>query len=492
MNAGRFFWVGLLFVVAVAASGRVHAQVGTGGVVRAAPQVLNTFVTPSGATLYSAPGWNTPRLDPRVWSSLADSSVGVVDKVKVSGMAGGDLAATAGRVINAQRLLQAAIVYGTWDQAVGFGDAINGWLGQSRCVPLRFGETEQSLCDPGSTPVTNTVTMYGAGENFRTNESCPRGTASSPDGAVACLIANIHNCHINGNSCQQNGPAAAGSNTCISATMNGTFYTCYYQASVNSDQVQKSGCPAITDPYYVGYNTTPDGSPGPDGKCRTGTYQPNPYADAVAKIKQYGDPSRAKDAAKDLVDSKGASIDADAGSLTGPASVSGTPSSTTRTNPDGSSQTTTTTPTYNYTYTPTTITVTTTTATTVNNYDAAGNLTGTTTEESSPKPEEPPPVDSPLPELPKLYTAVYPDGIAGVWAGKQSAFAGTPAMVFLQGLVPGFGDTGGCPSFSLPSGNVMGIAVGGIFDVPCSVYAFIRVVMLIGALFLARALIFGG
>jgi hypothetical protein len=90
-----------------------------------------------------------------------------------------------------------------------------------------------------------------------------------------------------------------------------------------------------------------------------------------------------------------------------------------------------------------------------------------------------------------LYVPRYPDGLAGVWTAKRAEFEASPGLAWVHGLVPSVGD-GGCPQISFGQGSVLGLQVGGTFDVPCSVFTFIRAVMLLSALFLARALIFGG
>jgi len=59
-------------------------------------------------------------------------------------------------------------------------------------------------------------------------------------------------------------------------------------------------------------------------------------------------------------------------------------------------------------------------------------------------------------------------------------------------MSPSIGSVGGCPSFSLPSGHLLGIPTGGDISPPCYLWTFISVVVNITALFLARRLIFGG
>lgn len=103
-----------------------------------------------------------------------------------------------------------------------------------------------------------------------------------------------------------------------------------------------------------------------------------------------------------------------------------------------------------------------------------------------------PPQDPAMPGVPTLYERKYPDGLAGVWSSRSAQLQQGPLWAFLGALVPsGIGD-GGCPSFSLPSASVLGIDVGGPIEVPCGVWTFVRLVMIISALLLARRLVFGG
>ncbi len=95
--------------------------------------------------------------------------------------------------------------------------------------------------------------------------------------------------------------------------------------------------------------------------------------------------------------------------------------------------------------------------------------------------------------VPTFYESKYPDGMSGVW---QSSGLGTAAGVFdgLAGaFVPPWSDTNGaCQSFYL---NLdIGIFNFGRFDIspPCFVWSFLWLCMQLGAIFLFRALVFGG
>lgn len=89
------------------------------------------------------------------------------------------------------------------------------------------------------------------------------------------------------------------------------------------------------------------------------------------------------------------------------------------------------------------------------------------------------------------YVKKYPNGIQSVIQNGMTAMQNTP----LGGMIQGFqisisGGTNGC--FAIPSGNLLGVPVGGDFCIPPTVLNFIGWCMIIGALFLSRALIFGG
>ncbi len=122
--------------------------------------------------------------------------------------------------------------------------------------------------------------------------------------------------------------------------------------------------------------------------------------------------------------------------------------------------------------------------------------TSSTTETSGPDKEKDPSEEakwenSDLPEVPDLYERKYPDGLAGVWEVQSAKLLSGPIFQFLDGLVPQVGN-GGCPTWQWPSAQVLGITVGGDISVPCYVWSFVRLVMVISALLLARRLIFGG
>jgi hypothetical protein len=181
--------------------------------------------------------------------------------------------------------------------------------------------------------------------------------------------------------------------------------------------------------------------------------------------------------------------------VSGPAQVSGPTTISITNTTNNSPTTTTTTTTNNYTYNGATITNTG-TKTTTETKDKDGNTTSTTEETTTPGDEEQPelaPIDTPLGDLPKLYERKYPDGMVGIWNDKGQQLKQTQLFQLPQQLMPTGIGGGSCPSFKVP----LDFAAFGDFgqgDVspPCWVWDVAKVIVLIGAAILARALIFGG
>lgn len=162
----------------------------------------------------------------------------------------------------------------------------------------------------------------------------------------------------------------------VYATLNGT--------------VNKTVCPDIID-ALTGQSYTPGVNS--DGKCLTGRYtEPVTESSLPPKVAVYGQTTTGQtnlaNAAKGILDNGGTigstSADTPIKSLTGPASQTGTPTSSTTTGPTGTVQTTTT-PTYNYTYQGDTITYNITNTTVTNTTNTSGQTTTTTTTETKPQ-----------------------------------------------------------------------------------------------------------
>ncbi len=169
----------------------------------------------------------------------------------------------------------------------------------------------------------------------------------------------------------------------------------------------------------------------------------------------------------------------------------GTPSSQTQ----PGTKTTTTTKTHPITYSGNSVSYTTNNTT---NNSITNNVTNVTTNETKVEKveddkEEQMPVDSPLGDVPKLYEKKYPNGLLGVWNAKKSQFEQTSFFRMIGDLTPKIGQAGSCPSWSIDlswtPGGSMGVHQ---LQPPCMIWPILKAIVIISALFLARALIFGG
>lgn len=143
------------------------------------------------------------------------------------------------------------------------------------------------------------------------------------------------------------------------------------------------------------------------------------------------------------------------------------------------------------------ITQTTVTNTVTNITNNTTNITtteGEKVEEKDPEVKDPedPATDTPLGDIPNLYERKYPDGLVGIWNDKKQSLKGSSVGNLVGQIVPkGMGD-GGCPQWQIPLD--IGIVNYGTHNlsIPCEYWAYLRIIMIVGSLFLARALIFGG
>ncbi len=107
--------------------------------------------------------------------------------------------------------------------------------------------------------------------------------------------------------------------------------------------------------------------------------------------------------------------------------------------------------------------------------------------------EEPPPTDTPLPPVPDLYTRKYPNGMEGIWNQYKDQLKNSQFMQLAKSLMPSVGDGGTCPAWSLNL-SLASWADYGTHDVapPCWVWDVAAAILVVSALLLARALVFGG
>ena len=94
--------------------------------------------------------------------------------------------------------------------------------------------------------------------------------------------------------------------------------------------------------------------------------------------------------------------------------------------------------------------------------------------------------------MPKLYTPKYPDGMVGVWRDRKAELTSSSLVQLKDRLLPSIGGGGACPAWMLPVNT--GWVDFGTYNVapPCWIWDFGRVIIILSAMFLARALIFGG
>jgi hypothetical protein len=211
-------------------------------------------------------------------------------------------------------------------------------------------------------------------------------------------------------------------------------------------------------------------------------------------VKLPGNASKVWDAMRDYAE-KGGNFDMDQPlAVEGPAQspASTTTTQSTQQTPNGSQTlTTTNTTVINYHYSGDTITVNQTTTSVTRN--EAGDVVSSTTTNGTPEAIDEPPSDTPLPPVPDLYVRKYPDGIVGIWNEKSEQIKQAPLFRLAADLMPDVGSGGTCPSWPLNL-DFASWAQFGTKDVapPCVTWDWARLFVIIGALLLARALIFGG
>lgn len=162
---------------------------------------------------------------------------------------------------------------------------------------------------------------------------------------------------------------------------------------------------------------------------------------------------------------------------------------------DGTKQTTKTT-TYNITYQGDKISYTTTTTTTTNITNNTTNETSTETPKTETKEDESSddvPVDTPLGGIPELYVRKYPDGMVGIWNEKKDQLKQTQFVQLVDKLLPKNVSGGSCPRFDLNLQFTSWANYGTKqVDYPCWIWDAAKAVVIVSALILARALVFGG
>ncbi|MDP1712885.1 MAG: hypothetical protein Q8K86_10565 [Candidatus Nanopelagicaceae bacterium] len=102
--------------------------------------------------------------------------------------------------------------------------------------------------------------------------------------------------------------------------------------------------------------------------------------------------------------------------------------------------------------------------------------------------------DQGSPDHPKLWEKKYPDGLAGVWAAKKTALLNTDIGKLAPSLMPNnIPQNAALPVWNLPLDFGPGMNYGSHNVAPTAeIWGWAKVFLIISALLLARALIFGG
>ena len=212
---------------------------------------------------------------------------------------------------------------------------------------------------------------------------------------------------------------------------------------------------------------------------------------------------RGSDLLRRLVEN-GYTPDVDSATGTGPTTIPGTSTTSTTSGPGGNTTVVTNT-THNVTYNTNTTNNTTTVTITNNVTTTTTHPDGTTTTETT---TETPPESgqetqeeqytltyspSAMPEVPDFYEQKYPDGFAGAWDEFRGRVAASSLAGFINGIGAGLPGGGTCPSWSMSLNmGAMGNFGTFVLEPPCVIWPFIKAVMILSALFVARRLVVGG
>ncbi|MET3371772.1 hypothetical protein ABIC89_000813 [Variovorax boronicumulans] len=265
----------------------------------------------------------------------------------------------------------------------------------------------------------------------------------------------------------------------------------YLATSSREIRPRASSCPA-------GKYVWSDGSCHDEPQVSDTTWRPITTDQAQQKFEDAIKSDANKDAVWDALRdywNKGGQIEIDQPlSVTGPAqsSASTTTTQTTQQTSNGpETHTTTSTTVINYNYAGDTVTVNQTTTNVTRNQ--AGDVVSTSTTTSAPQPTEEAPTDTALPPVPDLYVRKYPNGMEGIYDEYKDQLKNTSLVQLASQLMPQVGDGGTCPSWPLNM-NLATWAAYGVHDVapPCWIWGVAKAILILSALLLARALIFGG
>ena len=413
----------------------------------------------------------------RTWDVPSSRTVRATDTGAPLRIGGNNINVNAARTMTPIAIGRASALALKTLPVIGTGIAVWEIWDAVRVNPDGSGEL---VFDPGTAPVSSTVTLWNATVGGTT---CS-GKVSS-QAAFDCAVA----ARYPGNVVISGSPARHRTETgtpgsCVDKPTTGT-HSCNYSVlrvdtypdmpawntttnfPTNSGSVGAQApstvteCPASIDASNPAYSL-PAGLPvGPDGKCRTARYNHTPIApNAAADLLEATAPptgEQLKDMAQDAI-ARGQSIEASERQLSGPTSVPGTPTTTTTNNPGGTTTTTTKTPTTNYTYNNNTVNYTTTTVTVTNN---AGDVT-TTTEGTTPQESE---ACKTAPDSLGCSKMGTPGTEAPAWQTRDVVFAPED-----------LGFEGSCPAPE--SWAVFGMTLTWGYEPVCDVAPFIRFALL--------------
>ena len=188
--------------------------------------------------------------------------------------------------------------------------------------------------------------------------------------------------------------------------------------------------------------------------------------------------------------------DLDSIEISGPSSVVGETTTSTTQTPAGTATTSITTH-YDITYEGDTITINRTDITNTTHPDGTEETTTTSTQGQTETPGEPDYsltwANTDFPEVPELYEQKYPDGFAGVWDTRITEIQSTPLFTAVTGFTSGGPSSGTCPSWALSLNfGFVNLGTYNLGEDYCYVWPFVRLILLITALFVARRIVFGG
>lgn len=322
-----------------------------------------------------------------------------------------------------------------------------------------------------------------------------------------------------------NGPMYCFTGTCYWWSYRGAMYRTQHAACKAHEDYRRANYPTLTVEWSGATNGSINACYGWE-KYANGTWSisPNNYGVGVDRRDvrtadsptwHQGTPQEIKDALYkndpppaiiDELSKYGNIIWPGPASVTGPAAITG-PKETTVSSSGNQSTTTVSQSSTPISYSGSSITAgnttrTSTSTTTTTNPDGSTSTstsTSTTTTESGNEPqgsepaEEATPSDTALPPVPDLYERKYPNGMEGIWAEQKEALKGTSLVSLVGKLMPNVGDGGTCPTWTLNL-DVAQWASFGTHDVapPCWIWDVAKAILILSALLLARALIFGG